>query len=354
MLLLSLPALPAADVIHLKDGTTIKVSKTWEEDGWVRFYLEDYEGIVITYNKDIIDRIETDDGRIVKRYSDDPPPETDTKAPAVKAQPDSAAAQRADAPQPDAPAAPAGQPPPQPQPAKLPPPPPPVKPADAPVIAPPTPPTSVAPAAVSNQTVPPPVAPVPSLQPPTPAAEPVRQPSAATAKPTTSAPPAAAAPAPVAPVVDEFSRYEGLLFYNPRRDYPYWSAPNAGHRTLKEAVSALAATCGRSPEWVQQNLGNTNDLAQIYRNLNREQVKKSTPTVNEVSAVNGLAFYDPRRQYKFHLNSKLRFRTLDEAVQALARQYERSPEWIKEHLGETNDVGEIHNNLSRAKAAEAN
>ncbi len=144
-----------------------------------------------------------------------------------------------------------------------------------------------------------------------------------------------------------------MLFYNPRRDYKYWSGPNTRHHTLSEAIAALATKFDRTPEWVKQHLGETNDLAQIYRNLSHKQVKIENPGAADTLAANGLMFYDPRRQYKFHLGAKLKFRTLDEAAAALGRQYDRSPEWVKQHLGETNDVGEIHQNLTRAKAAES-
>ena len=370
---LLLTAGAGADVIHLKDGTTIRVSRTWEEGGWVHFYLQDYDGIVITYAKEIIDRIESDDGRVLKTYAAEKPPSEQpeekavTKKSAEKTEPpQSKTAAQQQAPGTSGPksaAATAGQkpaasePPPHekpagPRPATTPAPDGPAAPAPAPPA-----PSAAAPPPAPGPRIAPPTAPVArpqqNLLPPAPAA---KQPPEAAA----AGAPAAAAPAPAppaqtaAPVSDVFSDYEGMLFYNPRREYKYWSGPNTKHRTLNDAVAALAEKFDRSPEWVQQNLGETNDLAQIYRNLSGMQVQKDRPPAAQALAANGILFYDPRRHYKFHLSEQLKFRTLDEAAAALGRQYDRSPEWVKAHLGETNDVGEIHRNLSRAKAAEPN
>jgi outer membrane biosynthesis protein TonB len=337
--LLLLPSAVPAEVIHLKDGTTIKVSKTWEDGGWVRFYLQDYDGIVITYAKDIIDRIESDDGRVLKTYAAEKPPETEAeqkpKAGATKPEPSKAAAAEPTKSKPEAPAATAGkktvktdpaQKPPKPQPAKTPPP---AKAVAAPTATAPKP--APVPAAKPKQALPPPAG---KPQPP--------KAAAAAAQPAADTP----------PVRDAYSAYEGVLFYNPRREDKYWSGPNTRHRTLKEAVAALAKKFDRSPQWVQQHLGDTNDLAQIYRNLSGSPEKKTVAPAPTALAANGVLFYDPRRHYKFQLSEKLKFRTLDEATAALARQYDRSPQWVKQNLGETNDVGEIHRNLARAKAAE--
>jgi hypothetical protein len=362
-LLLILPCGAPAEVIHLKDGTTIKVSKTWEDGGWVRFYLKDYDGIVITYAKDIIDRIESDDGRVLKTYAEKPPeakPEQQPKAGKEKPAPSKAAAAKPTKSKPKAPAATAGkkpvkpqpaQQPPQPQPAQTPPP---AKAAAAPAA------TAPQPAPASKPQASPPMASAADSKQPSPAAPAAKpkqslpSPSATAEKPQSpkAAAKAAKPPAAAPPARDAYSAYQGLQFYNPRRAYKYWSGPNTKHHTLEEAVAALAEKFDRSPEWVQQHLGDTNDLAQIYRNLSGSPVKKTIQTDPEALAANGLLFYDPRRHYKFHLSEKLKFRTLDEATAALARQYDRSPQWVKQNLGETNDVGEIHRNLARAKAAE--
>lgn len=59
----------------------------------------------------------------------------------------------------------------------------------------------------------------------------------------------------------------GIVFYNPRRSYPYWTDASEKHKSYKEAIQALAQKYARSPEWVQKNMGQTNDLSEIHRNL---------------------------------------------------------------------------------------
>ena len=343
-ILLLLPAWTAAEVIHLKDGTTIKVSKSWEEGGWVKFYLEDYDGIVITYARDIIDRIESNDGRVLKKYSTKKQPKAmaDAKQLADKAKPATPKPNKSKPTAPSTPVKSAADKPLLPQPAPTPSP---VKATTAPVVTKPAKPP-ISPVAIQPQkaSTPPATQPNQVSQPP----------KATTAVAPALAPAKASKPArATAPIQDEFSAYEGMLFYNPRRDYKYWSGPNTRHHTLGEAVAALAEKFDRTPEWVQQHLGETNNLAQIYRNLSHKQVKIQSTEAADTLAANGLLFYDPRRQYKFHLGDKLKFRNLDEAAAALGRQYDRSSEWVKQHLGETNNVGEIHQNLARAKAAES-
>ena len=45
-------------MIVLKDGTKVKAQNVWEENELVRFTLPDYDGIVVTYAKEIVLRIE--------------------------------------------------------------------------------------------------------------------------------------------------------------------------------------------------------------------------------------------------------------------------------------------------------
>jgi hypothetical protein len=48
-----------------------------------------------------------------------------------------------------------------------------------------------------------------------------------------------------------------------------------------------------------------------------------------------------------------KFKSYQEALQALARKYDRPTEWIQENMGQTNDLAEIHRNLQARKAAES-
>jgi glucan phosphoethanolaminetransferase (alkaline phosphatase superfamily) len=43
----------------------------------------------------------------------------------------------------------------------------------------------------------------------------------------------------------------------------------ARHNTLQEAMRALAEQYGVSTEWIESNMGNTNDLDTIHRNIRK-------------------------------------------------------------------------------------
>lgn len=60
---------------------------------------------------------------------------------------------------------------------------------------------------------------------------------------------------------------QNIPFYNPRSPLKYWSDANTGHHTIAEAIAALARKYGRSPVWVEENMGHVNDLGRIHRNL---------------------------------------------------------------------------------------
>ena len=65
----------------------------------------------------------------------------------------------------------------------------------------------------------------------------------------------------------------------------------------------------------------------------------------------GLSFYDPRRPAKYWTDKNTRHRNYKEAIQALAKKYDRPPEWIQANMGQTNDLSEIHQNLQSAEAS---
>ncbi|MBT8356335.1 MAG: hypothetical protein HKO79_02515, partial [Desulfobacterales bacterium] len=63
------PIAAGSDTIFLKDGKKITTKKAWEENGLIKFYLEGSESIIITYSKNIIDRIESQSNK-----AEEPPP----------------------------------------------------------------------------------------------------------------------------------------------------------------------------------------------------------------------------------------------------------------------------------------
>ena len=153
--------------------------------------------------------------------------------------------------------------------------------------------------------------------------------------------------------VDEelVQRVTGIQFYDPRRHYKYQTGTTTSYHTLKEAVDDLATKFDKTPRWVELNLGDTNDLGQIYRNLSRP-LESAQPETEIESTTSGLLFYDPRRAEKYWVGPDSRYRTMEEAVGTFAKQYEQTPDWIVSHLGGTNDLVEIHRNLARSAATE--
>jgi hypothetical protein len=57
-------------------------------------------------------------------------------------------------------------------------------------------------------------------------------------------------------------------------------------------------------------------------------------------------FYDPRRPKKFWSSETRHHDSLREAVAALAAEFDRPPEWVEAHMGDTNDLLELRANLA--------
>lgn len=272
--LLVLPETGASDIIFLKDGTSVEAQKVWEEDGLVRFTLPNYDGIIITYSKDIVERIDRGQqrGEVNQRTAGEQS-QTNTKRAAEPS--------------------------------------------------------------FANET------------------SPVNQKSPAVSG--DDAPPAEGASiiSPTNLDIDMaiVESVVGIEFYNARRTFKYQTSPDAKFHTFKDAIDDLSAKFDKDPYWIGQNLGNTNDLGQIYINLNR----RVEPTESEAKGEDdtaGILFYDPRRPYKYWVAADSKHRTLDEAIRSLAKQYSRSTEWVIDHLGETNDLAEIHQNLQIGVSSE--
>jgi hypothetical protein len=147
----------------------------------------------------------------------------------------------------------------------------------------------------------------------------------------------------------------GLEFYNPRRPQKYWTGKKSKHNTFKEAVAALASQYDRSPEWIQEHMGTSNDLNEIHQNLTDRKQNKP-PEIqkdNNAKAPNEIDFYDPRRAHKYWTSATAKHNTFQEAIAALAEEYGRSTDWIQQHIGNTNNLNEIHQNLTNKKSAES-
>jgi hypothetical protein len=68
------------------------------------------------------------------------------------------------------------------------------------------------------------------------------------------------------------SEISNTLFYNPRRTLKYWASSKSQHNTLEAAIGALAEKYGRNPEWVKANMGSTNNLHKIHTNLTNSKL----------------------------------------------------------------------------------
>lgn len=145
----------------------------------------------------------------------------------------------------------------------------------------------------------------------------------------------------------------GPVFYDPRRPYKYWADKNSKYKNYKQAIQALAKKYNRTPEWIQAHMGGTNDLAQIHQNLANPQAE---PVVTKpVSGANQrpeVVFYNPRRPYPYWTDKESKHKSFNEAIQALASKYNRTPQWVKLNMGATNDLNQIHRNLKEHLAAE--
>ena len=183
------------------------------------------------------------------------------------------------------------------------------------------------------------------------------------------------------------SENKGIGFYDPRRPLRYWAYSGSRHSSLQEALAAVAGLYGKSVQWVIDHMGEENDLGVIHFNLSRQAERENAPigapargdsSINsndshvsnaiqkssdetiertksgesasfpDISGVKrGTRFYDPRRAEKYWSGQMTRHNTLKEAIDALARQYGVSSEWIEKHMGATNELLDIHRNIRR-------
>lgn len=67
----------------------------------------------------------------------------------------------------------------------------------------------------------------------------------------------------------------------------------------------------------------------------------------------GLSFYDPRREKRYWASRNSKHDTLNNALQALADMYGRTPQWIAANMGDQNDLEQIHAYLKQRQQAES-
>ncbi len=144
----------------------------------------------------------------------------------------------------------------------------------------------------------------------------------------------------------------GPLFYDPRRPKRYWSSPTRHHDTYEQAVAALSAEFGKPLPWIEERLADTNDLNEIRKRLQGEfspPIEGGERTGTErLPSASGIEFYNPRRPKRYWTSPEAQHETLAEALQALAREFGKAPEWVERHMGEANDTGLIRHALREA------
>jgi hypothetical protein len=171
-----------------------------------------------------------------------------------------------------------------------------------------------------------------------------------------SPPTAASAPPPPSKGVSSPASKSpsGISFYDPRRPKKYWSSPTVHHDSYQKALSALASEFGRPAQWIEENMGDSNDLEEIRDTLTaRKQAASPGPKIPaEHTAAGGIEFYNPRRPQKYWTAPDAHHNTYEEAIAVLAREFGKPSAWIELHIGDSNDIGLMRQSLKNAQLAE--
>lgn len=69
---------------------------------------------------------------------------------------------------------------------------------------------------------------------------------------------------------------EAVLFHDTSRTPSYRANYRASFDTRREAIAALATQFGESSEWIESNMGSSNSLPEIHRQLNRAKLKTAS------------------------------------------------------------------------------
>jgi hypothetical protein len=145
----------------------------------------------------------------------------------------------------------------------------------------------------------------------------------------------------------------GIAFYDPRRPKKYWSSETRHHDTFRDAISALSEEFNRPAPWVEENLGDSNDLGDIRETLELRLSGSAATRATSVSEKGpAVEFYNPRRAQKYMTGADAQHDSFQQAIDALARDFDKPSDWVERHMGESNDVDQIRQNLRSAQEAE--
>jgi hypothetical protein len=113
---------------------------------------------------------------------------------------------------------------------------------------------------------------------------------------------------------------------------------NQMEREMADSESVFQPEPGESPEIETSAVPVTKPVA---------PPNKSREPVWTKSAKSGLKFYDPRRADKYWSSANDHHQTLNDAIKALARHYDVTPQWIESHMGTTNELEDIHRQIQQ-------
>ena len=175
-------------------------------------------------------------------------------------------------------------------------------------------------------------------------ATPVQETAPAPAGPTSPPPPrepVVASPAPL-------QRPVGVAFYDPRRPKKYWTSETRHHDSFQDAVRALAEEFKRPASWIEENMGDSNELGDIRETLSSRLSESSATGAGSARAPEArMEFYNPRRAPKYMTGPNARHDGFQDALNALAREFNQPPEWVEQNMGDSNDVDQIRENLRK-------
>lgn len=149
-------------------------------------------------------------------------------------------------------------------------------------------------------------------------------------------------------------RYRGLTLYDPRRPQRYWTDRQSKHATYAAAMAALAAQYERPAAWVEEHLGEENDLGAIHAHLIAAVEADAAPPQDQLVPADDAdpLFHDPRRPLGYQTGINCFFDNKNEALKDLAGQYQQPVEWVEANMGKTNTLRLVHENLARAASQE--
>jgi hypothetical protein len=146
----------------------------------------------------------------------------------------------------------------------------------------------------------------------------------------------------------------GVPFYDPRRHQKYWSRPDRKHEAYPEAIAALAEEFDRPAQWVEENMGDSNDLGIIRATLSgRRQSAQARAADASTDLPAGIEFYNPRRAEKYWTGPEARHKSYTTAIETLAREFNQTADWIERYMGDSNDLEQIRASLRGALASKA-